>query len=526
MEVQRWRRAAVLLLLSMAVVGASAVASLAAEGEGSGGVGAVRVDNATKFFVTPDGRVRLFHGVNAVYKVPPWHPETEAFDSSRSLSQEDIADLQAWGFNVVRLGVMWPGVVPQQGLANATYLATMQQLVEDLGRAGIFTIVDCHQDLFSRYFCGEGCPDWATPTHSLLDFPAPIGAPDSIAVNGVTGYPNLTQCLERSFFEYYFSAAVGNAFQELYDNKKGLQDEFVDYWQAVAAAFVDSPYVLGYEIINEPWAGDIYKHPKALLEPGYADQQFLFPMYQKVYNAIREVDTEHIVFFESAVSDEYPCGFPSGPGGPEADEVQAYSYHVYCGPTDANGDPTKPLLCNYTDDYIFDVKQYDHKRMGVAGFMTEFGAMLGTQAGIDSLHYLLGKADHSLQSWAYWQYKTYEDITTASSSGAESFYVNGTLDYNKVRALSRTYARATAGVPTVQFFDPITAVFQLGFDIVEGLTSDITEIYINTDYYYPSGYSLSLTEGLTVVQSPDPSLIWISNGNATNHALVTINPAM
>jgi len=488
--------------------------------------GPVRVDNSTKFFVTPDGRARLFHGVNAVYKVPPWHPETQAFNTDTSLSAEDIADLAAWGFNVVRLGVMWPGVVPQAGAANATYLATMQQLVADLGAAGIYTIVDCHQDLFSRYFCGEGAPDWATPQHSLLGFPGPVGEPNSIELNPVTGYPNLTQCLEKPFFEYYFSAAVGNAFQELYDNTRGLQDEFAAYWQAVAAAFADSPYVLGYEIINEPWAGDIYKHPKALLEPGYADQNFLFPLYQNIYNAIREVDTEHIVFFESAVSDEYPCGFPSGPGGPEADEVQAYSYHVYCGPTDANGDPTKPLLCNYTDDYLFDVKQYDHKRMGLAGFMTEFGALLGTQVGVDSLHYLLGKADHSIQSWAYWQYKSYKDVTTASPSGAESFYVNGTLDTAKVRALSRTYARATAGVPTVQFFDPVTAIFQLGYDIVSGLASDVTEIYINAEYYYPNGYTIDLTEGLKQVQSPDPSLIWISNGNATNHALITINPTL
>ena len=77
-------------------------------------------------------------------------------------------------------------------------------------------------------------------------------------------------------------------------------------------------------------------------------------MYQKVTNAIRKIgtvfsfplsfklkihtmniitDNEHIVFFESAVSDIYPCGFSEGPGGPDYDDRQAYSYHIYCTPT-------------------------------------------------------------------------------------------------------------------------------------------------------------------------------------------------
>lgn len=70
--------------------------------------------------------------------------------------------------------------------------------------------------------------------------------------------------------------------------------------------------------------------------------------------------------------------------------------------------------------------------MGVAGFLTEFGAMRGTQIGVDSLNYVLNTADAQIQSWAYWQFKYYHDITTASPDGAESFYINGTLDTTKV----------------------------------------------------------------------------------------------
>lgn len=45
---------------------------------------------------------------------------------------------------------------------------------------------------------------------------------------------------------------MSNAFQELYDNTNGLQDAFIGYWQAVVSVFKNNPYVLGFELINEP----------------------------------------------------------------------------------------------------------------------------------------------------------------------------------------------------------------------------------------------------------------------------------
>ena len=49
--------------------------------------------------------------------------------------------------------------------------------------------------------------------------------------------------------------------------------------------------------------------------------------------------------------------------------------------------------------------------------------------------------------WSYWQFKKFQDITTATKPGAaESFYTeDGKLELNKVKALSRTYAQAIAG---------------------------------------------------------------------------------
>jgi endoglycosylceramidase len=65
-----------------------------------------------RFFLDASGRVRVFHGVNVVYKTFPFYPETTGFDSNYSLSREDLLNLRNWGFNSIRLHVAWEGVEP------------------------------------------------------------------------------------------------------------------------------------------------------------------------------------------------------------------------------------------------------------------------------------------------------------------------------------------------------------------------------------------------------------------------------
>ena len=49
--------------------------------------------------------------------------------------------------------------------------------------------------------------------------------------------------------------------QSLYDNREDIQERFSLFWERVAKRFASNSYVLGYELLNEPWAGDIYQFP-------------------------------------------------------------------------------------------------------------------------------------------------------------------------------------------------------------------------------------------------------------------------
>ena len=65
--------------------------------------GFIRSD-AERGFVDSAGRQRVFHGVNVVFKFPPWLPPTgPQWDPFMSLNDRDFAQLQAWGFNFIRV---------------------------------------------------------------------------------------------------------------------------------------------------------------------------------------------------------------------------------------------------------------------------------------------------------------------------------------------------------------------------------------------------------------------------------------
>lgn len=66
----------------------------------------------------------MLHGQNVVVKRPPYIPIIEGdFDSQMSLNEaKDIPDLVSWGFNHIRLGVIWEAVEIAPGVYNDTYL--------------------------------------------------------------------------------------------------------------------------------------------------------------------------------------------------------------------------------------------------------------------------------------------------------------------------------------------------------------------------------------------------------------------
>ena len=180
-------------------------------------------------------RTVIFHGVNVVYKVHPYIPQSDVFDNQLSLTDKDIDDLVGWGFNLVRLGVMWEAVERAPGVYNETYLDEVESLINRLGQKGIYTMVDAHQDVFARRICGEGMPNFYatddqlehTCTGGIIpEFADLIGACKSINEHNFEkdsdGNPLISECQKYNFASYYNTAESFSAFERLYQNVDGL----------------------------------------------------------------------------------------------------------------------------------------------------------------------------------------------------------------------------------------------------------------------------------------------------------------
>ena len=164
-----------------------------------------------------------------------------------SLSDKDLQDMIDWGITLVRLGVMWESVEVAPRQYNMTYLDEVDKLINKMGEKGIYTMVDAHQDLFSRATCGEGMPSfYATDLDTQCqNVPGYIfqlfGECKSLDDYGIRkdekGWRNLDDCLKTTFIKYYTSPEVCSSFEGLYQNKNGIQDRFVDFWDIVSKRF-------------------------------------------------------------------------------------------------------------------------------------------------------------------------------------------------------------------------------------------------------------------------------------------------
>ena len=133
---------------------------------------------------------------------------------------------------------------------------------------------------------------------------------------------------------------------------------------------------MGLEIINEPFAGDVYKDA-ALFLPGVADRVNLAPFYEEVAAAIRLADSSASVFFESVTWDDVVCGFDHSPGGAAYANRSVLSYHYYRPP-------------NLSPHEAMQHQMRECERLNCRCFMTEFSLPLhGMPPQVLTLHVMI-----------------------------------------------------------------------------------------------------------------------------------------
>jgi endoglycosylceramidase len=190
--------------------------------------------------------------------------------------QADAGQLAGFGYDVVRLTVSWSLLEPRPGKINRAYIDRIAQVVGWLRSAGIYTVIDMHQDAWSKYLytsAGTTCPP---PTDPIGGFHEADGAPawasaHLLPVCAVHGVRDLDPAVQEDF-QHLYSDLPG-------PDGTGLQEHYAAVVAALAARFANDPAVAGYELLNEPEPGYV--------APGAMDATELFPFYAKVIATVR-----------------------------------------------------------------------------------------------------------------------------------------------------------------------------------------------------------------------------------------------
>ena len=479
------------------------------------------IDPTNRFILDKHGRYSIFHGGNVVVKLPPYLPILDKFDYQYSLNTpHDLETMKRLGFNSVRLGVIWEAVEKAPGVYDDEYLDKVEQIINTLGENGIYTMVDAHQDVFSRQFCGEGVPYFyvnemgydkkcdASALTRILDF---VGVCKTIEDFNFrfdeNGLPLIEDCVTHNFQDYHFIAGFSSAYRNFYENRANIQDKFVEFWKKVVTRFKDNEYILGYDLWNEPAPGGPMEDIKSFI-PGRPDIKDILPVYRKVDTELRKIKPNYILFFENTpVPDILPIFgglfLGSMDEKPAGDDVpQVYNFHTYCclsgTDTCAHGEASydKSIkVCPTFHQKQFKKEIKTAEKLNVPMFLSEFGACSDSLACYNEIISVMKITEENFISWSYWNYKPYGDHTTSAIEmvSYEGIYNDdGTVQNIKEKGLSRGYVMYYQGKPIdFKYQTNSNTNFETSFEYHKNITEP-SVLYYNKDFFYKKGYNIQV----------------------------------
>jgi endoglycosylceramidase len=456
--------------------------------------------HAGRWLTDSRGRVVVLHGVNMVYKQPPYAPSVTGFGA------DDAAFLAENGFNTVRVGVIYAAVEPAPGVYDDAYLDSIGSTVRTLAGHGIVSMLDFHQDMFNERFQGEGWPDWAVQD-------------DGLPAQPQLGFPG----------NYLAMPALWRAFDHFWANDPGpagigLQERYAAAWRHVAERFRDDAAVLGYELLNEPWPGTQWPTCANPVGCPVFDAE-LAAFTRRTLRSIRAADARTLVWYEPNVI--FNNGAQTQIGDP-GDARSGFAFHDYCliePQTRSNAG------CDPFDDLVFQNAEQQSRRTGDALLLTEFGAT----DDADNLEATVDRADRNRVGWQYWAYCGCEDPTTSGPGATQALVIDPSkppagdnVKAAKLAILARPYPQVVSGTPRSWSFDSRTRVFRLAYSTARAgggafRPGSRTEVFLPA-LQYPRGYTVEAS-GAHVVSPPGARRLVLASLPGTAGVSVTVKPA-
>jgi endoglycosylceramidase len=394
----------------------------------TGGSDPDRLSVDARFFRDGLGRAVILRGVNVradgIFDV--------TFDDGRvplehvpELAEADCRRMAELGMRLVRLPLNWSGVEPHKDEFDEAYLGRVDEAVRCLQKQGVYTLLDLHQDAYSKEIGEDGAPLWAIVPAPTTLLQGPLG--DSLDQRRVSK-PVL------SAFQSFFSAT----------DEYGLQAQYIEMLTHVARRYAENPWVVGIDLFNEP----------------VTSASALSSFNAKAGKAVRAAAPKMIVVFE-------PSAFWDRLGGEAVSkkmpvEGALFAPHIY----DLVVGATAQELADVTREALepsFRTARAEAEDWGTPWMLGEFGAGPAVANYEKYLSLLYDLQDEYLVSSTIWLWK--ED-----SQGRWGFFDKQGSTWierpSMVAIASRPYAMRVAGTPTrTQLVDSrFVVAFENAFD--------------------------------------------------------------
>ncbi|MFA5890294.1 MAG: cellulase family glycosylhydrolase [Actinomycetota bacterium] len=400
----------------------------------------------------------ILRGIAMINKASPYLPNFGA---------QDFALVRSWGMNSIRLGTSWRAIEPTKGEYDTGYLDRLAGFARAATDAGLYVIVDMHQDLWGGPW-GNGAPDWATDeTCPHVDSASYTGA---WATN-------------------YLSPAVMCAFTNFWTSAE-LQDHYTKVWREVASRMADNPMVIGYDLMNEPYQG--------FIPPGVFETQFLYPSQSRWLKSARELDPKAIGFLEAPnYKNVHMPTVPAIDTPPNA----VYAPHLYgfWDEIPGQGEQARGDLASANFRYSV----VEAHVMGLPMWLGEFGIVHDAPGAAGFLRTVYDLADEAWAGTAYWEYSpgnSYSPIDRDRDPRATLIEI------------ARPYPVAVPEL-TEFHFDAATAVFEATW------TGSGDAVFAVPHMWYPDGPQVDI-DGGSWAWNPTTAELTVTGG-----AGLTVKPA-
>ncbi|MFO0762135.1 MAG: cellulase family glycosylhydrolase [Byssovorax sp.] len=416
------------------------------------------------------GRTVFLRGVNAGghSKLPPFSPFDYAEGDYQKALDTYLDRAASWGIDVLRVPFTWEAIEPVEGMDDEAFLQRYDALLDGAFARGMLTVVDFHQDIYARIYCGDGFPAWTVP--------GPHPEPHHDCPTWGT--------------KYLDDKEVHAAFDAFWADGSKVQEAYAKLWERLAMRYRDRPGVIGFELFNEPGWGS------ADLDTWEATTLTMF--YTSMAARIRKVAPDTLIFFDppgvDAVFAQTSMARPEGEG-----LVFAPHYYQAGALTGAGGDP------DLVEPKVKVWAGYG-KKWQLPVFLGEFGEPAAFDGAEDFLRAHYDAFDATGVHGTAWEYSVTEEVWNAELLSV----VDAKGDELPVaKALIRPFARAVAGTDIESAFDAKAGKLTLRF--TPSPVATVSELSV-PERAFPSGYDVAISGGCYDKSKPGRVLVRANEG--------------